>query len=175
MGCAVCFISIVKKVVFCISAFLLSAILSDAALLLSDSFSYPDGPLVTVTAARGQLQRDQRAGEGRCRSDLFKQGEFRRRQATLAGQPYALRRYERVLYVSFKINYTNLPSSSGGYFAEFKDGGTGFRARIFAQTAGAASGAFPASASPTPAVRPPRFSMPICSPTPIIPSWRGWP
>jgi hypothetical protein len=44
--------------------------------------------------------------------------------------------------VSFKINYTNLPSNTGSYFAEFKNGGTDFRARIFAQTAEAASGAF---------------------------------
>jgi endonuclease/exonuclease/phosphatase family metal-dependent hydrolase len=61
--------------------------------------------------------------------------------AALAGQPYASTS-GAILYVSFKINYTNLPSSAGSYFAEFKDGGTGFRARIFAQTAGAASGAF---------------------------------
>ena len=61
--------------------------------------------------------------------------------AALAGQPYAPTS-SVVLYVSFKINYTNLPSSAGSYFAEFKDDHLGFRARIFAQTAGAASGAF---------------------------------
>ena len=38
-----------KKVVSCIAAFLLSATLSGAALLLNDTFSYPDGPLVTVS------------------------------------------------------------------------------------------------------------------------------
>jgi endonuclease/exonuclease/phosphatase family metal-dependent hydrolase len=62
-------------------------------------------------------------------------------QATLAGQPYPPAS-NAVLYVSFKINYTNLPASAGSYFAEFKNDGTGFRARIFAQTAGAASGAY---------------------------------
>ena len=142
MGCAVCFISIVKTVVFCISTLLLSAILSDAALLLSDSFSYPDGPLVTATGSpwttysgtSGQVK----VVAGRIYLSKANSEDV---QATLAGQPYAPAS-SAVLYVSFKINYTNLPSSSGGYFAEFKDGGTGFRARIFAQTAGAASGAF---------------------------------
>jgi len=41
--------NIVKKVVFCISTFLLSATLSGAALLLNEPFTYSDGPLVTVS------------------------------------------------------------------------------------------------------------------------------
>lgn len=48
-----------------------------------------------------------------------------------------------LLYASFKVTFTTLPSSSGSYFAHFKDdGASNFRCRIFAQTAGAASGAF---------------------------------
>ena len=39
-----------KKVAYCIAVFLLSASLAGASLLLSDSFSYPDGPLVTVSS-----------------------------------------------------------------------------------------------------------------------------
>ena len=38
-----------KKVVLGLAAFLVSATLADAALLLNDAFSYPDGPLVTVS------------------------------------------------------------------------------------------------------------------------------
>jgi endonuclease/exonuclease/phosphatase family metal-dependent hydrolase len=132
----------VKKVVFCIATFLLFATLSGAALLLNDSFSYPDGPLVTATGSpwttysgtTGQVK----VVSGRI---FLSKANTEDVHAALAGQPYASTS-GAILYVSFKINYTNLPSSAGSYFAEFKDGGTGFRARIFAQTAGAASGAF---------------------------------
>jgi endonuclease/exonuclease/phosphatase family metal-dependent hydrolase len=132
----------VKKVVFCIATFLLSATLSDAALLLNDSFSYPDGPLVTATGSpwttysgtSGQIK----VISGRIYLSKANSEDV---NATLAGQPYPPSS-NTFLYVSFKINYTNLPASAGSYFAEFKNDGTGFRTRIFAQTANAASGAF---------------------------------
>lgn len=131
-----------KKVVSCIAAFLLSATLAGAALLLNDSFTYSDGSLVTATnspwttysGTAGQVQ----VVSGRM---FLSKANSEDVNATLAGQPYAPTS-SVVLYVSFKVNYTNLPSSSGSYFAEFKNGGTGYRARIFAQTAGAPSGAF---------------------------------
>jgi endonuclease/exonuclease/phosphatase family metal-dependent hydrolase len=142
MDCAVRFISIVKKVVFCIATFLLSATLSGAALLLNDTFSYSDGPLVSATdslwttysGTTGQVK----VVSGRI---FLSKANTEDVHAALAGQPYASTS-GAILYVSFKINYTNLPSSAGSYFAEFKDDSLGFRARIFAQTAGAASGAF---------------------------------
>ncbi len=140
--CAVRFVTIVKKVVFCIAAFLLSATLSGAALLLKDPFSYADGSLVTATNSpwttysgiSGQVQ----VVSGRM---FLSKANSEDINATLAGQPF-VPASNVVLYVSFKINYTNLPAGAGSYFAEFKNGGTGYRARIFAQTAGAASGAF---------------------------------
>jgi hypothetical protein len=59
------FPNFVKKVVFCISTFLLSATLSGAALLLNDSFSYSDGPLVTRERRRvGASQRFGRRSDG---------------------------------------------------------------------------------------------------------------
>ena len=49
-----------------------------------------------------------------------------------------------VFYASFSTTFSNLPTSAGDYFAHFKDGikGTTFRAKIYASTAGAASGKF---------------------------------
>ena len=73
--------------------------------------------------------------------------------ATLAGQPYASAS-DAILYVSFTINYTNLPSSAGSYFAEFKDGGTGFSRPDFCADRGRGQPAPSASASPTPAASP---------------------
>jgi len=123
-------------------AWVVSVSLAGAALLLNDAFNYSDGALVgaagtqwtTYSGTSGQIK------VVAARMFLSKaNGEDV--EATLAGQPYAPSS-DAALYVSFKINYTNLPAASGSYFAEFKDGGTGFRARIFAQTAGAATGAF---------------------------------
>ena len=124
---------IVKKVVLGFAAFLVSATLMEAALLLNDSFSYPDGPLVTAagspwTTYSGSVPGQVKVVSGRM---FLSKANTEDVHALLAGQPYAATP-GTILYVSFKINYTNLPSSAGSYFAEFKDGGTGFRARIFA-------------------------------------------
>ena len=48
-----------------------------------------------------------------------------------------------VLYSAFKVNLATLPTgNNGNYFAHFRDIGTGFRARVFAATNGAAPGKF---------------------------------
>ncbi len=134
---------IVKKVVLGLAAFLVSATLMEAALLLNDSFSYPDGPLVTAagspwTTYSGSVPGQVKVVSGRM---FLSKANSEDVHALLAGQPYAATP-GTILYVSFKINYTNLPSASGSYFAEFKDGGTGFRARIFAQAVDVATGTF---------------------------------
>jgi endonuclease/exonuclease/phosphatase family metal-dependent hydrolase len=143
MDCVVRFVTIVKKVVFCIAPFLLSATLSGAALLLNDTFSYPDGPLVTAAGSPWTTYSGTITGQVKVVSGRFflSKANSEDVHATLLGQPYASTS-GAILYVSFKINYTNLPSSAGSYFAEFKDDSLGFRAKIFAQTAGAATGAF---------------------------------
>jgi len=132
----------VKLAVLGFVALLISAFPAGAVLLLSDAFNYSDGPLVTAnnspwttySGSNGQIN----VTSGRI---FLSKANSEDVQASLAGQPY-VPASGAVLYVSFKINYTTLPSQGGSYFAEFKDGGLGFRARIFAQTAGAAAGAF---------------------------------
>ena len=142
-----------NRVVLGLAAFLVSAALAEGALLLNDSFSYPDGPLVSAAGSPWTTYSGTSGQSKVVAGRLFlSKANSEDVHAPLAGQPYGYTS-DTVLYVSFKVNYTNLPSSSGSYFAEFKDGGTGFRARIFAQTAGAASGAFRigiANASSTP-------------------------
>jgi len=46
------------------------------------------------------------------------------------------------LYASFTVNFGELPTSSGSYFAHFKDNSTGYRARVWASTTGALGGSF---------------------------------
>lgn len=60
--------------------------------------------------------------------------------APLFGQPYSSSS-RQVLYSSFTLNYSSLPSDTGAYFAHFKDATTGgFYGRIFATTHNAAPG-----------------------------------
>ena len=46
------------------------------------------------------------------------------------------------MYASFTVNFGELPTSSGSYFAHFKDNSTGYRARVWASTTGALGGSF---------------------------------
>jgi endonuclease/exonuclease/phosphatase family metal-dependent hydrolase len=133
----------VKKAVFCIAALLLSATLSGAALLLNDTFSYPDGPLVTVSggvwAHHNGSADEVMVSSGRV---LLNGANTEDVNAPLAGQPYASSGTTNVFYASFTVKFTSLPSSGGAYFAHFKDSSSGFRARIWALTSGAATGKF---------------------------------
>jgi len=143
MGCAVCFISIVKKVVFCIATILLSATLSGAALLLNDTFSYPDGFLVAVSggvwAHHSGSADEVRVESGRV---LLNEVNTEDVNALLAGQPYLASGTTNVFYASFTVKFTSLPSGGGTYFAHFKNSSTTFRARIWALTGGPAPGKF---------------------------------
>jgi endonuclease/exonuclease/phosphatase family metal-dependent hydrolase len=129
----------VKKVVFCISTFLLSATLSGAALLLNDSFSYPDGPLVTVSGGVW-AHHSGSAGEVMVSSGrvFLSEANTEDVNASLAGQPYPASGTTNVFYASFTVKFTSLPSSGGTYFAHFKNSSTTYRARIWALTSGAA-------------------------------------
>ena len=139
MGCAVCFITLVKKAVFCIATFLLSATLAGAALLLNDSFSYSDGPLVTVSGGVW-VHHSGSAGEVMVSSGrvFLNEANTEDVNAPLAGQPYPASGTTNVFYASFTVKFTSLPSGGGTYFAHFKNSSSTFRARIWALTGGAA-------------------------------------
>ena len=62
--------------------------------------------------------------------------------ALLAGQPYPSSGATNVFYASFTVKFTVLPGGGGAYFAHFKDASTGFRARVWALTGGAAPNKF---------------------------------
>ncbi len=143
MGCAACSITIVKKVGYCISTFLLSATLSGAALLLNDTFSYSDGPLVTVSGGVW-AHHSGSAGEVMVSSGrvFLSEANTEDVNASLAGQPYPASGTTNVFYASFTVKFTSLPSSGGTYFAHFKNSSTTFRARIWALTGGAAPDKF---------------------------------
>jgi hypothetical protein len=122
----------VKKVVFSIAAFLLSTILAGAAILLSDSFSYADGPLVTVSSNlwvhhSGSVTGEVAVVSGRV---LLSETNTEDVNALLAGQPYPSSGSTNVFYACFTVKFTSLPNSGGTYFAHFKNSSSGYRARI---------------------------------------------
>lgn len=112
--------------------------------ILEDDFTYPDGSFVTNAApfwnaysgATGQTQ----VVNGKL---FLASAQSEDMYALLTNAPYATTG-GYVLYSRFIVNFTSLPTGSGGdYFAFFKDGTTGgFRARIFAMTNGAAAGKY---------------------------------
>ncbi|MFZ0826152.1 MAG: endonuclease/exonuclease/phosphatase family protein [Verrucomicrobiia bacterium] len=133
-----------NKVVLALAAFLVSAPLADAALLLDEAFNYPDGPLVTVSGGvwahhSGSVTGEVVVASGRV---LLNEANTEDVNASLAGQPYPASGTTNVFYASFTVKFTALPASGGAYFAHFKDASTGFRARIWALTSGAAAGKF---------------------------------
>jgi hypothetical protein len=112
------------------------------AAILSDTFSYSDGILQTVSADKwvghsgATNQVDVSSGALNLTGT-----EGQDVNASLDGQPHSAAGGDR-LYSSFKIKFTLPPSNNGSYFAHFKDSGGGFRGRIWALTNGASSGSF---------------------------------
>lgn len=120
----------------------------DVGLVLGDSFSYPDGSVITnsgffwdvYSAGTGDTGQTQVA-TGKLNLSASQSEDIR---AFLTNAPYA-DTGGFVFYSRFIVNFSALPTASGTgeYFAYFKDFGTSqFRARIFSSTNSAAHGKF---------------------------------
>ena len=133
-----------KRLVAGLAILLVSAPWAGAVLLLNDSFDYSDGPLVTVSGGlwahhSGSVTGEVAVASGRV---LLSEANTEDVNTPLAGQPYPSSGATNVFYAGFTVKFTSLPSGGGAYFAHFKDSSTGFRARIWALTGGAATGKF---------------------------------
>jgi len=122
------------------SSFALMVRPSDA-ILLYDSFSYPNGSVITnsgfLWAHRSGTNGDCLLSNGRLEISSARTEDV---GAHLAGAPYA-RSNGIVLYASFKIKFLGVPNSTPEYFAHFV-GGSSLRARVFAGAAETFPGAF---------------------------------
>lgn len=108
--------------------------------IFNDLFSYTDGNLVD---ASGRFWTDHSGttaltvSNGKVTIDGTRSQDA---NAPLIGAPYETNS-STVLYSSFKVNFSVLPTSAGAYFAHFKDNSTfGFYGRVWATTNGAAEG-----------------------------------
>ncbi len=124
-------------------------------LLLGDTFTYSDGEINSVSGGFWQahsaaLSNDCMVVNNQLRVSSTNSedvnGTFTNSVYLVATgdstPPYAFAGV--ILYSKFTVNFEALPTGSGGgYFAHYKDLGTSnFRARVFAQTNGAAAGKF---------------------------------
>ena len=114
-----------------------------AGAMLDEPFGYADGPLAAVSGDLWQThsgtadQLQVVSGEA-----ALDQNQTEDLNTLLPGQPY-LASAGVVLYAGFTVRFTQLPSSSGAYFAHLKgSGSTTFRAKIFALTSGAGENQF---------------------------------
>lgn len=113
-----------------------------ANVLFSDSFDYPDGPIVGATSSPWQTH----SGGGTGNQALVVSGQLLLTNHTedvdapLEGQPYTVGGGVS-LYSSFNVTFTQLPSSSGAYFAHF-NAGSYHRCVVWASTSGASAGRF---------------------------------
>lgn len=111
-----------------------------AEVLLTDSFNYAQGPVVsaagttwrTLTGTTAQIQ----AGAGTLQ---LQEGEFEIVETPLPGEP----RTTGTLYAGFTLTVTALPSGTGAYVAAFSaTDGPRTLGRVFVTTQGAAQGTF---------------------------------
>ena len=110
-------------------------------LIYSDDFTYSDGSLIgngTWSTSSGTTLQMQVAN-GMALIVRTNSEDVNTFTGFAGGAPFASSSGV-VLYSGFTISVRELPTSAGNYFAHFKDTTTGFRAKIFISTTGAAAG-----------------------------------
>ncbi|MEO6035722.1 MAG: immunoglobulin domain-containing protein [Verrucomicrobiota bacterium] len=107
-----------------------------AQVSLSESFTYPDGPIVTNSSGVWSNH------SGVVGQTLVSGGKLLLTQSSTEDINTQVSGGGTVLFASFKVNFSSLPSTSGDYFAHFKDNGNNFRARIFGTATNSLPGAF---------------------------------
>jgi hypothetical protein len=128
-----------KKRIHALLLALVFATQATATVVLVDDFNYRDGALVGapwspwVAHSVGGSQAIQVTNAVRV---VGASGSAEDVNAPLAAAPY-LTNSAAVLYVSFKVRFTALPTATGTYFAHFRDDATGFRCRVWASTVNA--------------------------------------
>ena len=130
----------IRSTAFCLLLVVVAQNGSDAALILSESFDYPDGTLEEGASERwtGHSGTDGQVEvlQGRM---VLTGAESQDVNATLEGGPYASGSVP-FLFCGFKVRFTEIPAAKGTYFAHFKDGRSGFRGRIWARASAETDG-----------------------------------
>ncbi|MGI8964918.1 MAG: immunoglobulin domain-containing protein, partial [Limisphaerales bacterium] len=108
-----------------------------AQVILSDSFSYPDGSIITNSSGVWSNH------SGTIGQTLVSGGKLLLTQSASEDINTTFTGAGTVIYTSFKVNFSAIPSTSGDYFAHFKDNTTtNYRGRVFATATNALPGTF---------------------------------
>src|SRR6266550_1601777 len=139
-------VKIMKKNLLSILFSLLAATSVRADLIWYEGFNYVDGNILVVgTNSSGQplwfrqngsgndaLVRDHKLEISTSGTGLARTDDVNRKLCTSGGCSYT--NGAQVLFASFTINFTNLPTANGAYFAHFLINDTTFPCRIWALT-----------------------------------------
>jgi hypothetical protein len=141
-----------KKIALFVLVSLLTAISSRADVLYQDTFSYSNGPAadVSTNVVAGILVTNWITHSGsdddfikNHRLEVSTSTAYLGVTATRSGDIHrfftnspAYTGVQQVLYASFIVNFTNLPTAAGAYFAHFYFSSSTFPCRIWAQTNG---------------------------------------
>jgi hypothetical protein len=111
-------------------------------LLINEPFTYPDAPIADFSTP--WLTHSGTSGQTVVRNGKLLLVQTNTEDINLEIRPYIPSPNDGViLYASFLVNFTNLPSAGGGYFSHYKDIGTiNFRGRVFSSAQGAPAGQF---------------------------------
>lgn len=113
------------------------------AMLLEETFTYTNGALTVVSggawASHSGVAEQVDVANGAARLTSAETEDVNR---LLAGQPFSPSGGTHVFYARFTLRATSLPGNSGAWFAAFKDGSSGFRARAFVLAGDAPPGHF---------------------------------
>jgi hypothetical protein len=108
--------------------------------LVRDGFDYGDGPLVEVSSGLWRHHSGSTTGEVSVINGAVQLTQAATEDVNLPWTPTPTTN-NSTWYARFTVQFSEPPKgASGGYFAHFKDGGNGFRCRVFGTTNGAAPG-----------------------------------
>ena len=113
------------------------------AILLSESFSYPDGKLQTVSAGRW-VGHSGTSNQVDVSLGLLKLTGAESQDVNALFTPSLTNALPAAtaVYAAFQLRVTALPADAGSYFGHFKDDALGFRGRIWAVPSPTNSAAF---------------------------------
>jgi len=118
------------------AASLLIGSYAGAASILTDTFSYADGPL--VAAGSPWASHSGTAGQVDVASGVVNVSQAESEDVNTPFSAFTT----GTVYAGLDFNLSVLPTGAGNYFAHFKDTTTGFRGRVFATATGAAAGSY---------------------------------